>query len=131
MPEHTLPYIILEDIYYIALDLQKIVERLRPDYRLAAIAETTAEAIAMILHETPDLLIADTTAGDGETINILKDAGVDIPVVFISEYQHFAKRADDFTTADFILKPVTPAELQEALCRIEKKMNQQPINTML
>lgn len=131
MPEDTLTYIILEDTYYIALALQKIVERLRPGYRLAAIAETAAEAIALSLRDTPDLLIADTTTGDGNTMNLLKKAGVDIPVLFISEYQHAAKGTNTFTTADFILKPVTPSELQEALCRIEKKMNQQPINTML
>lgn len=131
MPEETLTYIILENAYYIALDIREVMKRLRPGYRLAAIAETAGEAIAMILRDSPDLLIADTTAGDGDTMKILKESGVDIPVVFISEYRHLAKRADAFTTADFILKPATPAELQEALFRIEKKMNQQPINTML
>lgn len=131
MPEETLTYIILEDTYYIALDLQKIMESLRPDLRLAAIAETAGEAVAIILRDAPGLLIADTTASDGNTMDILKEAGVDIPVVFISEYSYLTKRINAFSTADFILKPVTPTELKEALRRIERKIKQQPINTML
>lgn len=131
MPEETLTYIILEDTYYIALDLQKIMVSLRPDLRLAAIAETAGEAVAIILRDAPGLLIADTTANDGNTMDILKEAGVDIPVVFISEYSYLKKRINAFSTADFILKPVTPTELKEALRRIERKIKQQPINTML
>lgn len=134
MPENNLTYIILEDTYYIALDIKEIVKSLRPGYRLAAVAETAVEAVSLISRDAPDLLIADTTASDGDSIRILRDAGVDIPVVFISEYSTLAPKAETFRISAFILKPVTSSDLHRAFLHIEKKrnhLNQQHIITPL
>lgn len=119
MPDTTLTYIILEDTYYIAIDLRDTVKRLRPRYRLAGIAEETAEAIRMIQSEEPDLMIADTTAGDGDSISVLQRGATDIPVIFISEYAVLEERAQNLNMIDFILKPVTIPDLERAINRFD------------
>lgn len=133
MPDITLTYIILEDAYFTAIDLRETVKRLRPGYRLAAIAETAGEAIALILRDAPDLLIADTSASDGDSINLLLKAGIDTPVIFISEYARLAERARSLNMAGFILKPVTSPDMQRALNAFdamrENNKRQQPIIT--
>lgn len=115
MPKKTLSYIILEDAYYIALDIKKMMGTLCPQFLLCGIAETAADAIAMILSHSPELLIADSTAADGDTMTLLHQAGVEIPIIFISEYASIAKRANAFSCVAFILKPVTPADLEMAV----------------
>ncbi len=120
MTDTTFKYIILEDTYYLALDLSDTIKRLRPCYRLAGIAEETAEAIRMIISEEPDLMIADTSAGDGDSINVLKSKAADIPVIFISEYAMLEKRARSLNMIDFILKPVTSPDLERALNRFDE-----------
>lgn len=133
MPDITLTYIILEDAYYTAVDLRETVKRLRPGYRLAGIAEETAKAVRLIRSEEPDLLIADTSASDGDSISLLLQAGVNTPVIFISEYARLAERARSLNMADFILKPVTYPDMQRALNALdamrENSKRQQPINT--
>lgn len=133
MPDITLTYIILEDAYYTAVDLRETVKRLRPGYRLAGIAEETAKAVRLIRSEEPDLLIADTSASDGDSISLLLQAGVNTPVIFISEYALLAERARSLNMAGFILKPVTSADLQRAFAGLdamrENSKRQQPIIT--
>lgn len=133
MPDITLTYIILEDAYYTAVDLRETVKRLRPGYRLAGIAEETAKAVRLIRSEEPDLLIADTSASDGDSISLLLQAGVNTPVIFISEYARLAEQARSLNMADFILKPVTSPDMQRALNALdamrENSKRQQPINT--
>lgn len=133
MPDTTLSYIILEDSYYVAIDLRDTVKRLRPSYLLTGIAEETTEAISMVRRYEPDLMIADTLASDGDSISILQQAGIDIPVIFISEYSRLAERAKALNLAGFILKPVTSSDLQHVLDNLEAKrvISKQPINTTL
>ncbi|MGN0205668.1 MAG: hypothetical protein ACI4BC_00350 [Muribaculaceae bacterium] len=127
MSQETLPYIILEDAYYIAIDISKIVKSLRPGYPLAAVAKTAGDVSALILCHSCG---PTHCLHDGYSIEILKDAGVDIPLVFISEYSHLAKKVENFSNAAFILKPETCAGLQTKLFQIEKNLKQQ-ISTML
>lgn len=133
MPDTTLSYIILEDSYYVAIDLRDTVKRLRPSYLLTGIAEETTEAISMVRRYEPDLMIADTLASDGDSISILQQAGIDIPVIFISEYSRLAERAKALNLAGFILKPVTSSDLQHVLDNLEAKrvISKQTINTTL
>lgn len=119
MADRTLKYIILEDIYYSALDIRETVKRFRPGYRLLGMADETAEAVSMIRSGQPDMLIADTSASDGDSISILQEAAIDTPIIFISEYASQAERAQDLNMVDFILKPVTPLDIERALCRFD------------
>ncbi len=112
-------YIILEDAYYVALDISENVKRLRPSYRLLEICDEASEAIQAINTRHPDMLIANTTVGDGDAISILQNASVKIPVIFFSEYEQQAARADALNMVDFILKPVTPHALECALERFD------------
>lgn len=119
MANKTSKYIILEDIYYTALDISETVKRFRPNYRLIGMADETAEALSMIRSAQPDMLIADTSASDGDSISILKESSVNIPVIFISEYASLAEKARSLNMVDFILKPVTPPDIERALDRFD------------
>ncbi|MGM9815747.1 MAG: response regulator [Lepagella sp.] len=118
--EHTSRYLILEDSYYTALDIQETIRRLRPGFRLMDITDDTATAICRIRQQRVDMMIADTSASDGDSIGKLTDASVRTPVIFISECGDAMGRAKRLNMVDYILKPVTLSDLSYALDRYDK-----------
>ncbi len=123
MADRISKYIILEDAYYTALDISETVRRLRSGYRLIGITDETSEAVRMIYREDADMMIADTSASDGDSIGRLKKESVSIPIIFISEYSEDAERARNLNMVDFILKPVTPSDLERAFSRLDSMNN--------
>lgn len=119
MADRISKYIILEDAYYTALDIRETVKRLRSGYRLIGITDETSEAVRMIYREDADMMIADTSASDGDSIGRLQKESVSIPIIFISEYSEDAERARNLNMVDFILKPVTPSDLERAFSRLD------------
>lgn len=123
MADRISKYIILEDAYYTALDIRETVRRLRSGYRLIGITDETSEAVRMIYREDADMMIADTSASDGDSIGRLQKESVSIPIIFISEYSEDAERARNLNMVDFILKPVTPSDLERAFSRFDSLNN--------
>lgn len=119
MADRISKYIILEDAYYTALDIRETVKRLRSGYRLIGITDETSEAVRMIYREDADMMIADTSASDGDSIGRLQKESVSIPIIFISEYSEDAERVRNLNMVDFILKPVTPSDLERAFSRLD------------
>ncbi|MGN0238378.1 MAG: response regulator [Lepagella sp.] len=117
--EHSSRYLILEDSYYTALDIQETMRRLRPGFQLMDITDDTAEAIRRIRRQGVDMMIADTSASDGDSIGKLTDASISTPVIFISECRDSMERAKRLNMIDYILKPVTLSDLRCALSRYD------------
>lgn len=120
MADRISKYIILEDAYYTALDIIETVKRLRPGYRLIGVEEEASEAIRLICNKPPDLIIADTTVGDGNSIEEFKKASIKIPLIFISESSDAYYSAQDLNIITFILKPVLGLDLAKAFDRFDK-----------
>lgn len=119
MAETTLKYIILEDVYYTALDISEIVRRLRPGFCLVGITDETSEAVRMIAGKDTDMMIASTNVSTGDSIGELQKASVSVPTVFISDCSETVERIKGLNMVDFILKPVTLPDLERALCRFD------------
>lgn len=120
MANESSTYIIIEDAYYTAVDIQETVKRLRPAYRLMGVVEEASTAVKMLLKGDIDLAIADVEVADGNSINVFSQAGITIPVIFYSSFVNYQETARKISSSVFILKPVTQEVLDEALYKIDE-----------
>jgi two-component system LytT family response regulator len=69
--------------------------------------------------------------GDGSAFDLLKKfETIDFKIIFITAYEKYAVQAFRFAAVDFLLKPVNPEELADAVKRAENIVQHQ-LNTQL
>ena len=76
-------------------------------------------AVAAIVERNPDLVLLDIQLGRSTAFDIIEEIGVDaMPlVVFVTAYDRHALKAFEVHALDYVLKPVEPERLREALDR--------------
>ena len=77
------------------------------------------EAIQAIVERQPDVVLLDIKLGGSSAFEIIEEIGVDaMPVViFVTAFDRHALRAFEVHALDYVLKPVDPLRLREALER--------------
>lgn len=77
------------------------------------------EAVSAIVEQRPDVVLLDVQLGHATAFEIIEEIGVDaMPVVvFVTAYHRHALKAFEVHALDYVLKPVDPARLREALER--------------
>jgi two-component system LytT family response regulator len=77
------------------------------------------EAIMAIVERQPDVVLLDVQLGRSTGFEVIEEIGADaMPVVvFVTAYDRHALKAFEVHALDYVLKPVDPARLQEALER--------------
>jgi DNA-binding LytR/AlgR family response regulator len=63
----------------------------------------------------PDLILMDIQLSDGLSFHILKEDNVKCPVIFITAYDKYMLDAFEYNSIDYLLKPVEPNKLINAL----------------
>jgi two-component system LytT family response regulator len=77
------------------------------------------EAVTAIAEREPDVVLLDIKLGGSSAFAIIDEIGVDaMPIViFVTAYDRHALKAFEVHALDYVLKPVDPARLREALGR--------------
>ena len=78
-----------------------------------------ADAVVAIVEQRPDLVLLDIQLGRGTAFAIIEEIGLDVMplVVFVTAYDRHAVKAFEVHALDYVLKPVDPVRLQEAIER--------------
>ena len=98
--------------------------RRRPDVEIVGEAETGVEAVALIERERPDLACLDLQMPELDglgVVRLLKRKHMPL-VVFVTAYEEYALRAFELNAVDYLLKPVNPGRLGEALARAHDRL---------
>lgn len=73
----------------------------------------------------PDLAFLDISLPDGLVFQLLNDLRpVNFEVVFITAYEQYAIKACEYSSIGYILKPIDPDQLKEAVSRIRYRRDQ-------
>jgi two-component system LytT family response regulator len=80
------------------------------------------EAVKVVQERKPDLLLLDVQMPKLDGFDVLELVGRDVPVIFVTAYDNFAIRAFDVHAVDYLLKPVAPERLAEALTRARARL---------
>lgn len=111
-------------------DMPQAIEMLRhdltnccPDVEIIGTADSVVGAAKQLRRQMPDLLFLDIMLGDGTGFDLL-EIFPDIPakIIFITASDEFAIRAFRFAAIDYLLKPINPTELQEAVGRAREQL---------
>ncbi|HBX51381.1 MAG: hypothetical protein A2275_00705 [Bacteroidetes bacterium RIFOXYA12_FULL_35_11] len=93
-------------------------------------AEDVNSAADAIREHEPDLILLDIKMPGGTGFDLLKQYNpIPFKVIFITAFNDFAVQAFRFSAIDYLLKPVIPDELVNALQRVEQEIDKE--NLML
>jgi two-component system LytT family response regulator len=98
--------------------LRRQLERL-PGVEIAGECATGAEAVQAIGAERPDLVLLDVQMPGLSGFDVIERVGTTRmpPVVFVTAYDQYAVRAFEVSALDYLLKPVDPDRLRDAVDR--------------
>ncbi len=72
--------------------------------------------------EEPDVAFLDINLPDGQVFQILNQIRpIDFEIVFVTAYQEYAIKACEYSSIGYILKPIDPDQLIEAVSRIRPR----------
>lgn len=117
--------IIIDDEIHICNTLVKMLELNCPGVSVVGAASGVATGMAAIRELNPDLVLLDIQMKDGTGFDLLSGmASFGFKVIFITAYDQYAIRAFRFSAVDYLLKPIDPERLKEAVARAESILHE-------
>ena len=102
--------------------LKEILLLLKPDINIVGEAENVVDGIAMLKKIEADLVFLDINLPDGDSFQILQQLSqINFQIVFVTAYDEFALKAFHFSAAHYIMKPINPMMVKEALDRVSNR----------
>jgi two-component system LytT family response regulator len=86
---------------------------------IVAEAEDCSTAVAAIRHHNPDLVFLDVQLPGRTGFDVLDKLPLPHPrIIFVTAHDHFALRAFRAGAMDYLLKPIVPLHLAQALAKV-------------
>lgn len=101
---------------------------------VVAAAADGPEAFEAIARLTPDVAFLDVQMPGFTGFEVARrvlEGGIDLAVVFVTAFDHRAVEAFEVNAVDYVLKPVEPARLEQAVHRVRKRRDGQPLGDQL
>jgi two-component system LytT family response regulator len=112
--------------------IAKMIETFGFDLTVISEGETMDTAIKAIQNHQPDILFIDIQMPDGTGFDVLKQLeNISFEVIFITAHEEFAIQAIKFSALAYLLKPVDPLELKEAVEKAIKAVNTKKIDNQI
>jgi two-component system LytT family response regulator len=109
--------LIVDDERLARVELRRLLEAF-PELEVVGEASHVAEAAEAIRNLKPDLVFLDVQMPGGTGFDLLEKMEGPLPeVVFVTAFDEHALRAFEFNALDYLLKPIDPARLAEAVQR--------------
>jgi two-component system LytT family response regulator len=96
------------------------------DVELVGEADDVASAKAAVAALRPDVLLLDIQLPSGTGFDVLDALDAAPCVVFTTAYDQYAVRAFEANALDYLVKPVEPARLAQALQRVRERLSDTP-----
>lgn len=124
--------LIIEDEKANSDRLQRLLAKIRPNYRLLEVLPSIKKSVAWFeLNAAPDLVFMDIRLSDGISFEIFNRTDLPCPVIFTTAYDEYAVQAFKYNSIDYLLKPIEQAELELALAKYERSavptLQQEPL----
>ena len=114
--------IIIEDEKMSRETLRRMLEKYCPTVDVVAEADGYRKGIEEIRKHHPDVIFLDIQMPDGSGFRLLEELDeIDFEVIFTTAFDQFAIKAIKYSALDYLLKPIIPQDLADAVQRVEKK----------
>ncbi len=91
--------------------------REHPQIEIVAEASSVAEAVEAIDRTQPDLVFLDIQMPGESAFDLFDRVRLKAKVIFVTAHDQFALRAFEVNALDYLMKPVNPARLRQAIER--------------
>lgn len=103
-------------------ELRRLLQ-VHPEIELVAEAKDGDEAVELIRQHSPDLVFLDIRMPGRDGFGVLDALEPPLPeVIFSTAYDQFAVDAVRRGALDYLLKPIAPEDLAQAICRAQEKI---------
>jgi two-component system, LytTR family, response regulator len=115
--------VVIDDIDAIRIKNIDIIKSNCPNIAIIGQASSVESGINLIKQIVPDIVFLDVEMPDGTGFDLLqKLKPINFKVIFITGYEDFAIRAFRFSAIDYLLKPLDPIDLIEAVTKAEEAL---------
>ncbi len=110
--------IIIEDELGVRSALKKMLKLMHPGMKIVAETGSVSEAVVLLKEHEPELIFLDIELEDGTGFDILNQfESIGFKIIFTTAYSEYAIKAFKYSSIDYLLKPVDPMELKDAVTR--------------
>lgn len=118
--------LIIDDIENSRITLSHDLKKYCHQIQIIGEADSVKSGVELIANKKPDVVFLDIQLGDGTGFDILEQIEhFDFQVIFTTALDSYGIKAIKFSALDYLLKPIDPDELVEAVgkLKIDKKEN--------
>jgi two-component system LytT family response regulator len=114
--------ILIDDELNSLQNLQNKLEKYCPSVKVLAAFEKPEEAFLSVRQQKPDVLFLDIEMPRMNGFRFLEELGdFEGEIIFITAYNHFAIEAMRISAFDYLVKPVSIDDLQNAITRLQQQ----------
>ncbi len=122
MPQKLINAIIIDDEVSSRETLAGMISAYCPDVKVMAEAGGLQDGIMTISKYKPDLVFLDIEMPFGTGFDLLEQLEeINFEIIFTTAYNQYAIKAIKIAALDYMLKPIDPKELQDAVSKLQKK----------
>lgn len=115
--------ILIDDMPQAIQVLQNDLCELFPDIQIIGTADSVVTGAKLLRQQEPDLLFLDIMLGDGTGFDLLEILPkLTAKLIFVTAYEEHAIRAFRFAAIDYLLKPIAPDDLRQAVLRAQQQL---------
>lgn len=114
--------------------LYTIVKESQADIDAIYTAASLKEGVTIIKKENPDIVFLDIEMPEEqglEILNYFKHEAINFEIVFTTAYSEYAIQAFEVNAIDYLLKPLRPAKVKEAIKKIQGQKSKRNIQGKL
>ena len=121
--EKVIQAVIVEDELSSRNNLKNLLAQYAKDIEIVGEAESIDDAVITFkgLAKQPDVAFLDINLSDGLVFSLLnKLRPFQFEIIFVTAFEEYAVKASEYSSIGYILKPIDPDALKEAIDRIPK-----------
>lgn len=115
-----LKVILIDDERLARNELKRLLQEF-PDIEVIAEAANADEGIEKIETMSPDVIFLDIQMPGKNGFEMLTELEKSPHVIFVTAYDEFALKAFDVNALDYLMKPVEPKRLADAILKVKQK----------
>jgi DNA-binding LytR/AlgR family response regulator len=116
--------LIIEDEKPAVESLVEELLQIDESFQVTGTCDSVQESIQWLSqHPQPDIIFMDIQLSDGLSFNIFKSCTVTCPIVFTTAYDKYLTQAFDYNSIDYLLKPINPDKLKNAIRKYKNLQN--------
>ena len=113
--------LIIEDEKAAVRNLKALLKEVAPQMEVIDVLDSVTESVAWFeANPAPDLVFMDIHLADGSSFEVFEHVRITAPIIFTTAYDEYALKAFKVNSVDYLLKPIGPADLRQALAKLEE-----------